>query len=45
LQPDEERIPVRSTIRDAVRLFLDAQAAHGLESSSQKKYRTVLQNR
>jgi hypothetical protein len=32
------------TIRDAVQLFLDDQAARGLESSSQKKYRTVLQN-
>jgi hypothetical protein len=44
LQPDEERSPVPSTIRDAVQLFLDDQAARGLESSSQKKYRTVLQN-
>jgi site-specific recombinase XerD len=35
---------VRSTIRDAVQLFLDDQAARGLESSSQKKYRMVLQN-
>jgi hypothetical protein len=40
----EDRSPVRSTIRDAVQLFLDDQAARGLESSSQKKYRTVLQN-
>jgi len=44
LQPEEDRSPVRSTIRDAVQLFLDDQAARGLESSSQKKYRTVLQN-
>lgn len=44
LQAEEDRSPVRSTIRDAVELFLDDQAARGLESSSQKKYRTVLQN-
>jgi hypothetical protein len=44
LQAEEDRSPVRSTIRDAVQLFLDDQAARGLESSSRKKYRTVLQN-
>jgi integrase len=44
LQAEEDRSPVRSTIRDAVQLFLNDQAARGLESSSQKKYRTVLQN-
>jgi site-specific recombinase XerD len=33
-----------TTVREAVELFLGDQAARGLESSSQKKYRTVLKN-
>lgn len=33
-----------ASLREAVLLFLDDQAARGLESSSQKKYRTVLKN-
>jgi integrase len=33
-----------TTIREIVELFLDDQVARGLETSSQKKYRTVLKN-
>jgi hypothetical protein len=44
LREDEARSAAPSTIREAVQLFLDDQAARGLESTSQKKYRTVLKN-
>lgn len=50
---EEENNPLRNegetriaptTVREAVELFLGDQAARGLASSSQKKYRTVLKN-
>jgi integrase len=44
LREDEARSTAPAAIREAVQLFLDDQAACGLESTSQKKYRTVLKN-